>query len=96
VQKFTRPLTREIELGGERLALTFSEKGIVMRPVGSRRPPWEMSWATLVSHVGAHEGHEPSPEQLNAALHRIKSGAPAKAGGAPAAAPPAEPAPSAE
>jgi hypothetical protein len=81
VQKFTRPLTREIEIGGERLALTFSEKGIVVRPVGSRRPPWEMSWATLVCHVGAHEGHEPPPEQVSAALHRIKSGAPAKAGG---------------
>lgn len=100
MQKFTRPLTREIELGGERLALTFSEKGIVLRPVGSRRPPWEMSWGALAWHVtgsGAGASHEPTAEQVSTATERIKSGGPSKpAGSEPAPAPAPEPAPSAE
>jgi len=36
VQKFTRPITREVEIGSERLAFTFGEQGIAVRPVGSR------------------------------------------------------------
>jgi cell wall assembly regulator SMI1 len=100
VQKFTRPLTREIELAGERLALTFSEQGIVLRPVGSRRPPWEMSWGALVWHItgmGASEPRQPSQEEVNSALQKVRGGGPAKPGGTQA--PPtasAEPAPSAE
>ena len=35
MQKFTRAITREIEVGGERLALTFTEQGMSVRPVGS-------------------------------------------------------------
>src|ERR1700732_5536090 len=53
VQKFTRPLTREVELAGGRLAFTFSEQGIAVRPVGSRRPPREITWGALVLHMTA-------------------------------------------
>ena len=100
MQKFTRPLTREIELAGERLALTFNEQGIVLRPVGSRRPPWEMSWGALVWHItgmGAPEPRQPSQEEINSALQKVKSGAPAKpAGTQPPPAASAQPAPSVE
>lgn len=51
MQKFTRPITREVELNGQRLALTFSEQGLSMRPVGSRKPPREVSWNQLLAHV---------------------------------------------
>jgi hypothetical protein len=51
VQKFTRPLTREIELASGRLALTFTEQGIAVRPVGSRKPPWEVTWERILTHV---------------------------------------------
>jgi cell wall assembly regulator SMI1 len=47
MQKFTRALTREIEVGGERLAITFSQDGLSVRPVGSRRTPHTMTWAAL-------------------------------------------------
>ena len=44
MQQFTRTLTREIEVAGERLALTLSKEGLSVRPVGGRRPPYNMSW----------------------------------------------------
>jgi cell wall assembly regulator SMI1 len=76
VQKFTRPLTREIELAGQRLALTFTETGLAIRTVGSRRAPHEVSWATLIhSLAGLGEGAEaPTDEDLAAAVDRLKSG----------------------
>ena len=73
MQKFTRPITREIELGGERLALTFSEQGIAVRPVGSRKPPKEISWAGVLTHMtGPSAGTSPSPEQLSAAVEQLR------------------------
>ncbi len=54
MQKFTRPLTREVEVGGKRLALTFSDKGMSFRPVGSRKPPREMSWPALIELMEKH------------------------------------------
>jgi cell wall assembly regulator SMI1 len=80
VQKFTRPITREIELGGGRLALTLSEQGIAVRPVGSRKPPREISWAQLVCQLtGATGAPEPSPADLAAAVESLKKGEGAKA-----------------
>lgn len=73
MQKFTRPLTREIDLAGERLALTFSEKGISVRPVGSRRPPREMSWPALLSTV-ARGGEEPDANAVAAAVETLRGG----------------------
>ncbi len=76
MQKFTRPLTREIELAGERLAFTFDETGIAIRPVGSRRPPKEITWAALLVHLTGlppAAGETPSPEVLTAALDRLKT-----------------------
>jgi hypothetical protein len=81
VQKFTRPLTREIELGGERIALTLSHEGVAIRPVGSRKPPHAISWAGLVWAVtrsGAAEAREPTAEEVSTAVAAVKEGAPAK------------------
>jgi hypothetical protein len=67
MQKFTRPLTREIALGDGRLALTLTEQGISVRPVGSRKPPWEVSWAAVLCQLtGA--------EDVAAAVERLKKG----------------------
>jgi hypothetical protein len=73
VQKFTRPITREIELGGERLALTFNEQGIAVRPVGSRKPPKEITWAGVLTHMtGPAAGAPPSPEQISTAVEQLR------------------------
>jgi hypothetical protein len=80
VQKFTRPITREIEIGGERLAVTFSEQGIAVRPVGSRKPPKEITWAGVLTHMTSPGSSAPSPEQLSAALEQLRG-----PGGRPAA-----------
>ncbi len=77
MQQFTRSLTREIEVGGERLAVTLSKEGLSVRPVGGRRPPHSMSWeAWLVACVAGAAGHEPMAEQIQEALKAVRSGAP--------------------
>lgn len=75
MQQFTRTLTREIEVGGERLALTLSKEGLSIRPVGGRRPPYTMSWAACVRACVAGFGTEPTSEQLQEALQAVRSGA---------------------
>jgi cell wall assembly regulator SMI1 len=75
VQKFTRPLTREITLADERLALTFTEEGVSVRPVGSRKPPREISWGAFLLMLAAGPSAEPSPDQLAAAVQAVKGGA---------------------
>ena len=97
MQKFTRPLTREIELGGARLALTLSEQGVSVRIVGTRRTPWEMSWDSVICAMTGHPPHDPhraTPEEVAAAVEAIKKGGPSKpaAAPAPAASPPPAPA----
>jgi cell wall assembly regulator SMI1 len=79
VQKFTRALTREIELAGQRLKVTLDEKGIAVSPVGSRRPPREISWAALAAQLGTSETvAEPAPEALTAAIESLKGGTTAR------------------
>src|SRR5579885_982487 len=74
MQKFTRPLTREIELAGERLALTFGAEGVQVRPVGSRKPPLHLSWASfLVAAASRANQPEPAPEQVSAAFQAVRS-----------------------
>jgi len=86
VQKFTRPLTREIELNGERLGLTLSATGLSVRPVGSRRPPLELGWdAVLCLLTRAGASGPPTTEEVAAALDALRQGAPRKP--APAAGP---------
>ena len=90
MQKFTRPLTREVELAGGRLAFTFSEQGIAVRNVGSRKPPWEASWGALLLYITGHGGgptETPSNEQIAAAIESMRKG------DAPKPATPHEPAP---
>jgi hypothetical protein len=78
VQKFTRPLTREIGFAGERLGVTLSEAGLSVRPVGARKPPHEISWEALLTLVvKSPAGHRPSADDLSAALAHIKAGGPA-------------------
>ncbi len=63
MQKFTRELTREVEVNGERLALTLSEAGVSVRPVGSRKPPHEITWAAVVAAArSAPPAPGPAPE----------------------------------
>jgi cell wall assembly regulator SMI1 len=84
VQKFTRPLTREIELAKERLALTLTDEGIAVRLVGSRKPPHQLSWAeVLCALTRQSEAGPPTPDQVNAALALVKKGS-AKAADKPA------------
>ena len=90
MQKFTRPITREIEFGGERLALTISEQGIAVRPVGSRKPPKEITWAGVLTHMTGPSAGPPSPEQLSAAVEQLRGSASKPA---PKPEPAAQPAP---
>lgn len=76
MQKFTRALTREIEVAGERLAVTLSAEGLSVRPVGSRRPPYTMSWAAWVTSCTQPwaANYEPTPEEAAAAVEAMKAG----------------------
>ena len=94
MQQFTRALTREIEVGGERLALTLSKEGLSVRPVGGRRPPHTMSWEACLCACVAGVGQEPPAEQVQEVLKAVRAGAakPAeKPAAEPASAPAAEP-----
>lgn len=79
MQKFTRAITREVELAGERLAFTFDAEGVTVRPVGSRRPPHTCSWASLAHHLTRDDAAEPPAEALAAAVERLKTGGKAAA-----------------
>jgi cell wall assembly regulator SMI1 len=72
MQKFTRALTREVEIEGERLAITFDADGLTVRPVGSRRPPHQIGWPGVVQAVTGEPG-------LADALATLKGGASARA-----------------
>jgi cell wall assembly regulator SMI1 len=84
VQKFTRPITREIELAGERIAVTLSAEGISLRPVGSRATPRTFSWAAVLGALG--EAKDPTPEQLTAAVAALRKPPAGKKAAPPAAA----------
>lgn len=94
MQKFTRPITREIELAGDRLALTLTEQGLSVRPVGSRKPPKEASWAKVLCQLAGQtptgEG-EPSAADVTAALEALKKGEASQRAAAPASPPSAAP-----
>jgi cell wall assembly regulator SMI1 len=81
MQQFTRTLTREIEVGGERLALTLSKEGLSVRPVGGRRPPHTMSWAAWVCACVSGAAQEPTTEQIKQALQAVRAGAAKASGG---------------
>jgi len=92
MQKFTRDLTREVEIGGERLAVTFSAEGLALRPVGSRRPPLTLSWARLLCAALGQPDKvtEPDAQTVAQALQLLKK--PPKEKPAAAAAAPSTPA----
>jgi cell wall assembly regulator SMI1 len=72
MQKFTRSLTREIEVGGERVAVTLDADGVTLRPVGSRRPPHTLSWVGVVCAAAAKSA--PGDDQLAEAVKALKQG----------------------
>jgi cell wall assembly regulator SMI1 len=76
MQKFTRTLTREIEVGGERLALSLDEKGLSVRPVGGRKAPHSMTWTTLACVLTgkAPAGDNPTDQEIAAALKTLRAG----------------------
>jgi cell wall assembly regulator SMI1 len=78
MQKFTRALSREVEVAGVRLAVTFTDKGLSVRPVGSRKEPLEASWAALLCALAGRQGGggEPGADQLRQAIEAL-GGAPA-------------------
>jgi cell wall assembly regulator SMI1 len=80
MQKFTRALTREIEVGGERLAVTLSAEGVSIRPVGSRRPPRDLDWPSVLCACTGKlpAGETAAPEEVTAALDALRAGRPAK------------------
>jgi hypothetical protein len=88
MMKFTRPITREIEFGGERLAVTMADQGVSFRPVGSRKQPHEISWAAILCHATGQPltDNNASPDQVKSALEALRS--------SPAAAPKPTPEPS--
>jgi cell wall assembly regulator SMI1 len=97
MQKFTRPITREITLGEERLAVTLGAEGIGIRPVGSRKPPREITWPALLCHLTGHAvapESEPTREDIAAAVKLLKTAAPkpraTKSASPDEAAPPSE------
>jgi len=96
MQKFTRSLTREIEVGSERVAVTLDETGVSLRPVGSRRPPHVLSWSGVIH--AATTKLAPSAEQLSEALKILKQGGekPPTPSSEPPAPSPNPPAPSAD
>ena len=53
MQKFTRALTREIEVAGKALAVTLDENGLSIKPVGSRQAPLTLSWAACLCAAAA-------------------------------------------
>lgn len=61
MQKFTRALTREIEIAGERFAVTLDATGLTIRPVGSRRPPVALTWSEALS--AAERGSDDAPSE---------------------------------
>ena len=76
MQQFTRNLTREIVVGGERLALTLSKEGLSVRPVGGRRPPHTMTWEEWLCICVTGEGQKPPDEQIQqASLDAVRDGA---------------------
>src|SRR5436190_54060 len=92
MQKFTRALTREVEVEGERLAVTLDASGLSLRPVGSRRAPLTLSWEAVVCACTGKlpAGEAASPQELAAALKVFRSAptgaaTPAKQGASAAA-----------
>jgi cell wall assembly regulator SMI1 len=77
MQQFTRALTREIQVAGERLAITFDNDGLSVRPVGSRRPPLALSWEAVVVACTRQTGGGEGPatrEEVDGALRTLKGG----------------------
>jgi hypothetical protein len=76
VMKFTKALNREIEIGGTRLALTLGDAGVSVRVVGTRKPPWEISWPQVMCHL------TDSPD-VAAAMEKIKNEKPPERAASP-------------
>src|SRR4051812_28839299 len=85
MQKFTRALTREIDVAGERLAVTLDENGLSIRPVGARKPPRQATWAAILCALTGGAG-EPADDEIRAALEALRGGSSTKPAARPLAA----------
>lgn len=74
MQEFTRNISREVTIGSERIALNLSSEGVSLRPVGTRKPPIELSWPSLLCFaVGLPlAGQEPTEGEIREALERLR------------------------
>jgi cell wall assembly regulator SMI1 len=84
MQKFTRSLTREIDIGGERVAVTLDAAGVTLRLLGTRRPPHTITWPSIVCAAAK------VPDQIAEAVQAIKKGGEKTPDAAPAPVPDAE------
>ena len=67
MQKLTRALTREVEVGGERLTITLDAKGI---HIGSRG----LSWAAVLCALAS--GTEPDDKAIGKAVEALRAASP--------------------
>jgi cell wall assembly regulator SMI1 len=76
MQKLTRPLTREIEVGGKRLAVIVSQDGVAIRPADATGPGHTLSWAACVCACAGKPvvGREPTAQELAAAQEALQGG----------------------
>jgi cell wall assembly regulator SMI1 len=71
MQKFTRAVTREVEVAGVRLAVTLDEKGVSVRPVGSRGAPHEASWAAVLCALAGRSAGAPAADEVRRAVEAL-------------------------
>lgn len=87
MQKFTRNITREITVAGERLALTLSEEGLSVRAVGTRRPPLQLSWGAALVAASRTTTEPPQNEVAEVVATMVPSGRKSEGTATPAPAP---------
>ncbi len=80
MQKFTRAVTRQVEVGGVQLAVTVDERGLSLRPAEAGQP-LALSWAgCLCAAAGLPIAGEPSAAEVAWALQALQGAAAGPAG----------------
>jgi cell wall assembly regulator SMI1 len=90
MQKFTRALTREVEVAGVALGVTLDDKGLSFQPADAQQPALTLSWAgCLCAAAGMPSASsKPSAAEVTRALEALR-GQPGGADGAAKGDPPA-------
>jgi len=76
MQKLTRALTREIEVGGQRLAITLDAAGFSIAAADAQGQPRAMTWAAVVCALAS--ATEPDDAALSKALAALGGGSKAE------------------